>query len=83
MAVAGGATSAYWCSVMDDVLYCSPTTTLRSQCVPVAQAVERMGRGERVMVAGSDVAALRSEVEKVLGQGQTAPTPTGGSAQAH
>lgn len=68
MAVAGGATSAYRCSVMDDRLYCSPTTTLRSQCVAVAEAIEQMAQGETVVVAGSDMPALRIELAKVVGR---------------
>lgn len=66
MAIAGAATSAYWCAVMEERLYCTPTTTLRSQCVDLAEAIERLGRGERVTVAGSDMAALREELAKVF-----------------
>ncbi len=65
MAVAGGACSAYRCSVMEDRLYCASTTTLRSLCVGVADAVERLGRGETVIVQGSDMQALRAELESV------------------
>ena len=59
MAVAGGATSAYRCRVMDCALYVESTTRLRSECAPVQDALARLGRGEVVVVAGSDLAALR------------------------
>ncbi len=59
MAIAGGATSAYRCQVVDGALEVSNTTTLRSECVAVEAAVVRLGRGERVTVAGSDMEALR------------------------
>lgn len=66
MAVTGGATTAYRCSVLDNTLHCSRTTTLRKECVAVAEALERMGRGESVVVKGSDMPALRAELAKVL-----------------
>ena len=59
MAIAGGATSAYRCQVIDGELEVSNTTTLRSECVEVDAAVVRLGKGERVTVAGSDMEALR------------------------
>lgn len=58
MAVAGGATSAYRCQVVDGTLEVSNTTTLRSECVAVEAAIVRLGRGERVTVAGGDMEAL-------------------------
>jgi len=66
MAVAGGACSAYRCFVMDGALHCQPTTTLRSQCVAVGEAVDILSRGETVIVQGSDMAALRSELDKAF-----------------
>lgn len=62
--MAGGACSAYRCYVMDGALHCQPTTTLRSQCVAVAEAVNILSRGETVLVQGSDMAALRQELGK-------------------
>lgn len=67
MAIAGGATTAYKCRVVDGFLHVTRTSGLRSQCVKVAEAIEQLGRGETVTVAGSDMGALRSELEKVLG----------------
>jgi hypothetical protein len=52
--------------VEEDYLYAASTTTLRSLCVDVATAVERLSRGETVIVQGSDMAALRSELDKAF-----------------
>lgn len=62
MAIAGGATSAYRCQVVDGTLEASSTTTLRSECTAVDDAFVRLGRGERVVVAGSDMAELRKRL---------------------
>ncbi len=59
MAIAGGATSAYRCQVVDDILETRGTTTLRSECADVEAALLRLGRGEWVTVAGSDMETLR------------------------
>lgn len=59
MAVAGGACSAYRCWMIGGELYVASTSTLRSLCTPVDEALERLEQGESVTVAGSDVAALR------------------------
>ncbi len=72
MAIAGGATSAYRCQVIDAELEVSNTTTLRSECVAVDEAFVRLGRGERVIVAGSDMEALRRRLG-ALGPVVTAP----------
>ncbi len=66
MAVAGGACSAYRCRVEEDYLYAASTTTLRTLCVDVATAVERLSRGETVIVQGSDMAKLREELDKAF-----------------
>lgn len=67
MAVTGGATTAYRCSVLDNTLHCSRTTTLRKECVAVADAIKRMARGETVVVKGSDMSALRAGLRQVAG----------------
>ncbi len=59
MAVAGGATSAYVCQVLGYELTCQPTTRLRSECATVDHALIELAKGERCVVAGSDMAALR------------------------
>ena len=59
MAAGGGATSAYKCQVNAYELTVQPTTTLRTQCVRLDQALAALARGELVTVAGSDMAALQ------------------------
>jgi len=59
MAIAGGATTAYKCQVIGGQLSAVPTTTLRTECVEPEDALPRLATGERVTVAGSDMAALR------------------------
>lgn len=64
MAIAGGATSAYICSMdKEGKLMTQPTTTQRSLCVTVDKAIERIKAGERVTVAGGDVTELRRRLE--------------------
>lgn len=62
MAIAGGATTAYLCRLEDGELQVSRTTTLRTRCASVADAVRWMGEGQHVVVAGSDMAALRARL---------------------
>ena len=64
MAVAGGATTAYRCWIQDDFLQVARTTTLRTECTSVEDALLPLGRGEVVTVAGSDMAALRAALSK-------------------
>ncbi len=59
MAAGGGATSAYKCQVNAYELTVIPTTTLRTQCVRLDQALAALARGEQVTVAGADMAALQ------------------------
>ena len=59
MAAGGGATSAYKCQVHAYELTVQPTTTLRTQCVRLDQALAALARGEQVTVAGADMAALQ------------------------
>ncbi len=47
MAVGGGATGAFYCVVQANELVIRGTTTLRSECLAVAAAVEKLGRGEQ------------------------------------
>lgn len=66
MAVAGGATAAYRCSVAWDdgggALRTTFTTMARTECATVDDAVRRLQAGETVTVAGSDMAALRQRL---------------------
>ena len=48
MAAGGGATSAYKCQVNAYELTVQPTTTLRTQCVRLDQALAALARGEQV-----------------------------------
>ena len=65
MAAGGGATSAYKCQVHAYELVIQPTTTLRTQCVRLDQALAALARGEQVMVAGADMAALQTHLAQV------------------
>lgn len=61
MAIAGGACSAYWVRYDNQQrwLHVRSTTTLRSECTPVDEAVQRLLLGEQVTVAGSDMVEVR------------------------
>jgi hypothetical protein len=63
MAVAGGVCSAYVCQVYDGQLVTRATSMLRTYCATVDDALLRLGRGEAVTVAGSDMAALRRRLQ--------------------
>lgn len=65
MAAVGGATSAYKCQVHAYELVIQPTTTLRTQCVRLDQALAALARGEQVTVAGFDMAALQVQLTQV------------------
>ena len=65
MAAGGGATSAYKCQVHAYELTTQPTTTLRTQCVRLDQALAALARGEQVTVAGADMAALQTHLAQV------------------
>lgn len=69
MAIAGGATSAYRCQVVDGALEVTSTTILRSECADVETALLRLGRGERVTVAGSDMEKLRRRLGAAAAEG--------------
>ena len=64
MAVSGGATTAYVCQVHDWRLICESTTRLRSECATVDHALIELAKGERCVVAGSDMAALRVRLQQ-------------------
>ena len=64
MAVSGGATTAYVCQVHDWQLTAQPTTRLRTECATVDHALQILARGERCVVAGSDMAALRDRLRR-------------------
>lgn len=44
---------------------CELTTRLRSECATVDDALLRLAAGERVVVAGSDMFALRLRLDQV------------------
>lgn len=60
MAIAGGACSAYRCRVIDGELIVVATTTLRTLCVEPQDAVDVLSRGEWALLAGGDMAELRT-----------------------
>jgi rRNA-processing protein FCF1 len=62
MAISGGATTAYYCQIVGAELSADTTTRLRSECATVDDALRRLAAGERVVVAGSDMAALRDRL---------------------
>ena len=64
MAVSGGATTAYVVQVHDWQLVATPTTRLRSECATVDHALQVLAAGERCVVAGSDMAALRMRLQQ-------------------
>lgn len=64
MAVSGGATTAYTCQISGDALAVQATTRLRTECATVDDALKRLANGESVVVAGSDVAALRDRLRR-------------------
>ena len=64
MAVNGGATTAYVCQVHGYELTATPTTRLRSECATVDHALIELAKGERCVVAGSDMAALRERLRR-------------------
>jgi len=65
MAAGGGATSAYMCQVHAYELVIQPTTTLRTECAKLDQALAALARGEQVTVAGADMAALQMHLAHV------------------
>lgn len=72
MAIAGGATTAYFCSIEDGKLMVHRTTCLRSYCDDPQGAIELLCSGLKATVAGSDmveVRALWSKQERSQSQG--------------
>lgn len=61
MAIAGGATVAYRCRIVDGKLYRDKDTAMKT--VPPLPAVYALLRGETVIVAGADVVAVARLVE--------------------
>ena len=64
MAISGGATTAYVCQVSGYELVCQPTTRLRTECATVDHALIELAKGEKCVVAGSDMAALRMRLQQ-------------------
>lgn len=61
MAIAGGVTAAYRCQVVDGWLRVKYSPMPRGHCADtVEQAVELLRNGHQVIVAGADMAALRT-----------------------
>jgi hypothetical protein len=60
MAIAGGVCSAYRCQVVSEELQTQSTSMLRSMCASPENAVDRLSRGESVVVAGADMSRLRT-----------------------
>lgn len=63
MAIGGGATGAFWCQVDGNALQVVATTTLRSECADLPVAVDRLGKGERVLVQAYDMTKLRQALQ--------------------
>jgi hypothetical protein len=61
MAIAGGATVAYRCRIVDGKLYRDKDTAMKT--VPPLPAVYALLRGETVIVAGADVVVVARLVE--------------------
>ena len=59
MAQSGGVTTAYICRLQANELQTMPTSRMRTDCATVDHAYEVLSRGEAVVVAGSDMQALR------------------------
>ena len=58
MAIAGGATVAYRCRVVDNVLVQANTTYPSSMCATVDDAIAALANGDTVIVSGHDKAEL-------------------------
>lgn len=50
----------------DRQIHVQSTTTLRSMCIGVEEAMIKLGRGEVVTVAGADMAELRRQIDLAL-----------------
>ena len=56
--------AAYVCQVHDWQLVISATTGLQPLCVAIDDALRMLAAGERCVVAGSDMAALRDRLRR-------------------
>lgn len=63
MAISGSATTAYICRIVDGKLYTQHTTVQRSLCVPLDLALPKLAAGEKLTIAGNDMAALRMRLQ--------------------
>lgn len=69
MAVSGKATVAYQMQIQDGALcVVRSTSTLRSNCDHIDDALLHLSRGEIVTIAGGDIAELRRRVQIALQQ---------------
>jgi hypothetical protein len=63
--IAGGYAVAYLCQVVDNELVSVRGTGLSAECETVADAIHHLSTGQRVIVAGADMAALRTALGAV------------------
>ena len=66
MAQSGGVTTAYICRLQANQLQTMPTSRTRTDCATVDHACEVLARGEPVVVAESDMYALRYALRRRL-----------------
>ena len=59
MAIAGGATTAYYVQMRGGVLVVDKTTSMSSLCMTLDEAEQAVRDGKRALVVGSDAYALR------------------------
>jgi hypothetical protein len=63
MAIAGASVPAYICRVQgNELITGNRTTTQNAQCIEVVTAVDKLSRGETVLVRGSDMFTLRTRL---------------------
>ena len=62
MAIAGGATTAYYVQERGGVLVVDKTTTSASLCMTLDEAEQAVREGRRALVMGSDAYALRLRI---------------------
>jgi hypothetical protein len=60
MAVAGGATTAFWFTLRGDDLKIEKTTVLRDLCDSVEDGLDKVKLGQRVTISGDDAVRFRT-----------------------
>lgn len=76
MAIAGGATTAYRCSMIASVLETTTTSHLKEYCTKPADAAQLLRAGKVTFVAASDMTELRGLLSTELTQPLPTPKPT-------